>query len=479
MRRWIPLTEAIACFFALALGWTAAAEEKRADPRPNILFALADDWAWPHAGVYGDRVVKTPTFDRVAREGILFSHVFCVAPSCTPSRAAILTGQFSHRLEESGNLWSILRQRYACYPDLLEEAGYHVGLTGKGWGPGSLEGSGRTRNPAGPAYRDFEAFLKDLPPGKPFCFWFGSRDPHRPYVRGSGVRSGMKLADVFVPPYLPDTPEVRSDICDYYFAVERYDRDVGRILKLLEQRGQLDNTIVVMTGDNGWPFPRAKANLYDAGTRQPLAIRWPAKIKAGRRSDAYLSFQDFAPTFLEAAGLKVPPAMTGQSFLDLLKGESTVPRDRVLVERERHANVRKGDLGYPCRALRTRQYLYIRNFHPERWPAGDPEEWKAVGSFGDIDGGPTKEVMLNRRSDDPVRRYFELACGKRPAEELYDVEKDAYQLTNVALRAEYADARKSLRERLDRWLQETGDPRAKGDDDRWDHYPYFGGPARK
>src|SRR5260370_14037513 len=132
-----------------ATGPVAAA----ADERPNILFAMADDWAWPHAGVYGDKVVKTPTFDRVAREGMLFSHVFCVSPSCTPSRAAVLTGQTIHRLEESGNLHSILQKKFDTYPDLLETAGYHVGLTGKRWGPATLEGSGRAHKPAGPNSR--------------------------------------------------------------------------------------------------------------------------------------------------------------------------------------------------------------------------------------------------------------------------------------------------------------------------------------
>ena len=136
--------------FVLSFGLTPALPAAEPDRRPNILFAMADDWAWPHAGVYGDKVVQTPTFDRVAKEGVLFSHVFCVAPSRTPSRAAVLTGQYSHRLEESGNLWSILRKKFDTYPDLLETAGYHVGLMGKGWGPGSLEGSGRTRNPARP-----------------------------------------------------------------------------------------------------------------------------------------------------------------------------------------------------------------------------------------------------------------------------------------------------------------------------------------
>ncbi len=466
---------------ALLLGLVpaAAAGDEPADRRPNILFALADDWSWPHAEVYGDKVVRTPTFDRVAAEGMLFSHVFSVCPSCTASRAAILTGQWAHRLGESGNLWSRLDRKYECYPDLLEAAGYHVGLTGKGWGPGTLQGTGRTRNPAGPAYKDFAAFLKSVPPGKPFCYWFGSHDPHRPYVRGSGVRSGLDPAKVFVPPFLPETPEVRGDICDYYFAVERYDRDTGEILKLLEAAGKRANTIVVMTGDNGWPFPRAKANLYDAGTRQPLAVRWPARVKAGRRSDAFLSFEDFAPTFLEAAGLKPPAAMTGRSFLDLLTGESDAVRDRVFLERERHANVRAGDLGYPCRAVRTTRYLYIRNFQPERWPAGDPEMWKAVGPFGDIDGGPSKDVVVRGLDDAQVGKFFRLACGKRPAEELYDVVRDPHDLVNLAGQPAYAEVERQLRQELERWMRETDDPRAKGEDDRWDRYPYTGPEEKK
>jgi uncharacterized sulfatase len=460
----------------LALGFfpAAAGAGEHPDNRPNILFALADDWSWPHAGVYGDQVVQTPTFDRVAAEGMLFSHVFSVSPSCTGSRAAILTGQWAHRLGESGNLWSRLEKKYACYPDLLEAAGYHVGLTGKGWGPGTLEGTGRTRNPAGPAYKDFASFLRSVPPGKPFCYWFGSRDPHRPYVPGSGVRSGLKPEDVFVPPFLPDTPEVRGDICDYYFAVQRYDHDTGEILRLLEAAGKRENTIVVMTGDNGWPFPRAKANLYDAGTRQPLAVRWPARVKAGRRFDAFLSFEDLAPTFLEAAGLKPPAAMTGRGFLDLLTGESKVVRDRVFLERERHANVRARDLGYPCRAIRTTQYLYIRDFHPGRWPAGDPEMWKAVGLFGDIDGGPSKDVVVRGRDGPQVVKFFRLACARRPAEELYDVVRDPHDLVNLAGQPSYVEVQRQLWQELERWMRETDDPRAKGEDDRWDRYPYFG-----
>lgn len=446
-----------------------------ADSRPNILLALADDWAWPHAGVYGDKVVKTPTFDRVAAAGMLFSHCFTTCPSCTPSRASLLTGQWPHRLEESGNLWSLLQAKFACYPDLLAASGYTVGCTRKGWGPGNIEAGGRKQNPAGPNFKDFATFLKSCPADKPFCFWFGSHDPHRPYVKGSGVQSGMRLDDVAVPPYLPDTPEVRGDICDYYFAIQRYDREVGEILKLIKAAGQLENTIVVMTGDNGWPFPRGKANLYDAGVRQPLAVMWPAKVKTGNRSDHFISFQDFAPTFLEAAGLNPPAPMTGRSFLDLLTtGESATPRDTIFWERERHANVRAGNAGYPARAIRTRDYLYIRNFHPERWPAGDPEMWKAVGPFGDIDGGPTKDLLLAKRDDPAIARFFHRACAKRPAEELFRLDTDPYQLTNLADQAECREIKGRMRAQLAEWMRGTEDPRARGDDDRWDRYPYFG-----
>ncbi|MCL5745953.1 MAG: sulfatase [Acidobacteria bacterium] len=444
------------------------------DKRPNILLALADDWGWPHAPQYGDRVVKTPVFERIASEGVLFTQAHCATPSCTPSRAAILTGQTPHRLEEGGNLWGFLPSKFPVYPDMLKQSGYHVGFTRKGWGPGSLEGSGRARNPAGPQFKDFETFFREKPAGKPFCFWFGSTDPHRPYEAGSGLASGMNLRDVQVPPFLPDTPEVRGDILDYYFEVQRFDRETGEMLKLLDAAGELDNTLVVMTGDNGMPFPRAKANLYGYGTHQPLAIRWPFRVERSRVVDEFVSFTDFAPTFLEAAGLKPSREMTGISLLGLLTGRTARHREMVFLERERHANVRRGDLSYPARAVRTREFLYIRNLRPQRWPAGDPEKYIAVGPFGDVDGSPTKDVILNRREEPAMSRFFRLAFDKRPAEELYDVRREPGELNNVADRPEYAPAKKKLRAMLDRWMKETRDPRAVSEDDPWDHYPYFG-----
>ncbi|MPY89979.1 MAG: sulfatase-like hydrolase/transferase [Luteitalea sp.] len=457
---------------------TPLAQDAGPSKRPNILLAIADDWSWPHASAYDDKAVSTPVFDRVAREGVLFGNAFVAAPSCTPSRAAILTGQYPHRLAEGSNLHGFLPSRFPVYPDLLEEADYYVGYTRKGWGPGRFEPGGRTRNPAGEQFKDFDSFLTSKPSNQPFVFWFGSQDPHRPYEEGSDTDAGIGLDRVEVPPHLPDTREVRSDLADYYAEVQRFDREVGEILKRLDAAGELDNTLVVITSDNGMPFPRAKANLYDAGAHVPLAVRWPGKVTAGATIDGFVSLVDLAPTFLEVAGLEPPDQMTGRSLLTLAADEQDVDRDHVFIERERHAQVRKGDLSYPMRAVRTRDWLYIRNLRPDRWPAGDPEMYFSVGPFGDIDGGPTKQALLDGRDDATLSRFFHLATDKRPAEELYDLRADPGQLRNLADDQTQAKSKAELRRLLDEWMRETGDPRATNDDDRWDRYPYYGGRAK-
>ncbi len=262
---------------------TQAAPPDQTQSKPNIVFAIADDWSWPHSGADGDPVVKTPNFDRLAREGMRFSRVFCLAPSCTPSRGSILCGQEPHRLEQGGNLWSQLPSKFVTYPDLLEQNGYHVGVTRKGWGPGTLEDTGRTRNPAGPSFKSFDQFLKSVPQGKPFCYWFGSYDPHRPYEKGSGVKASLDPDQVNVPAFLPDTPEIRRDILDYYVEVQRFDSQVGEILKSLENAGLAQNTLVVVTSDNGMPFPRTRPTSM----KQVFTCQWslagPQRSNQGKR----------------------------------------------------------------------------------------------------------------------------------------------------------------------------------------------------
>jgi N-sulfoglucosamine sulfohydrolase len=468
--------------------WAAQAGKAR---QPNILFALADDWMWPLASIAGDSVVKTPTFDKLAKRGVLFTNAYVAAPSCSPSRAAMLTGQWHWRLEEGANLLSALPAKFSVYPDLLEKAGYHVGFTRKGWGPGSESASERSRNPAGPRFKDFDAFLAARPNGKPFCFWFGSTDPHRQYKWESGVGAGMTLANVKVPPYLPDSEIVRKDICDYYFAVQRFDRETGELLDMLDRLGELDNTLVVISGDNGWPFPRSKATLYEQGTHVPLAIAWPGKIPPGRVVEDFVSLPDLAPTFLEAAGLKPLPEMTARSLMPVLtsrkSGRVDPKRDHALTGMERHVPCR-GEIkgGYPMRAIRNRQYHYIRNFKPDRWPAGDPNGLEKPGAqpytyeqlaaktlvgLADIDSGPTKADLTLRREEPAVRPLYEMSAGKRPERELYDLRKDPYQLRNVAADPKYAAVVRKLDAQLMAELRATADPRVGPNPDIFDSYP--------
>lgn len=476
-------------------GLTGASQSfgARADKnRPNILFCLADDWSWPHAGIAGDKVIKTPTFDRVAREGVLFNNAFVSSPSCTPSRGAIVTGQWHWRLEQGGNLWSTLPAKFDVYPDMLEQTGYHVGFTRKGWGPGRDQPGGRKRNPAGPRFKNFHQFLKARPQGKPFCFWFGSTDPHRGYKWQSGVNSGMKIEDVEVPACMPDSEQVRTDICDYYWEVRRFDTEVGELLKVLEENGELDNTLVAISGDNGMPFPRCKGNLYDLGTNVPLAVRWPARVKAGRVVEDFISLADLAPTLLQAAGLKPTPQMTAKSFLNVLtsgkSGRVDPKRDHILTGRERHVPCQQiGMAGYPMRAIRTHDFLYIRNFKPNRWPAGTPKAYAQIteivvsrprGTFygySDIDASPAKSYMLKYRNEPKVKKLFDLAFGKRPARELYDLRKDPEQLNNIADKPQYAGVKRKLNTTLMSELKATKDPRVLGRGDAFDNYPYYGG----
>ncbi len=457
----------------------AAASEAQAGGRPNILFAIADDWAWPHAGACGDPVVQTTTFDRIARDGVLFTRAHVIAPTCTASRGSILTGQAAHRLEFGANLWSLLPAKFRCYPDILESHGYVVGLLRKGWGPGSLENTGRSRNPAGPNFPNFGAFLKTVPVDRPFCFWFGTSDPHRPYEHGSGVQAGIDPAKIVVPPFLPDTPTVRSDIADYYFEVQRFDRALGEALRLLEEAGRLENTLVVVTGDNGMPFPKAKATCYDAGTHVPLAICWKAKIPGGRMVDDFVSMTDIAPTFLEAVGLTPLPEMTGRSLLPILlsdrSGRVDPARDHVFTERERHTVTRPNGASYPVRSVFTDRWHLIWNLRPNVWPAGNPPQESVGRDYGDIDGSPTWSEVLARSQESAIRPFFLAAAGaKRPEFELYDLQNDPGEMVNLADCPETEPIRRELLAKLRAWMQETGDPRSLADTDFWDVCPYYG-----
>ncbi len=465
----------------------AAGRARAADPpRPNILFVIADDWGYGHAGAYGCEWVETPAFDRVAREGVLFSNGFTNNPKCSPCRASLLTGRNSWQLEEASCHNGIFPAKWPVYPDLLERAGYHVGYTGKGWGPGDYKAGGFERNPAGPEYnrfrkapphramaavdyaRNFEDFLAKRPSGRPFCFWYGAQEPHRPYEEGAGGRAGRDPAAVELPAYYPDSPAIRGDFLDYALEVEWFDAHLGRILGALEAGGELDDTLIVVTSDHGAPFPRIKGQIYEHGFHLPLAIRWGSRVKGGRTVADFINVRDFAPTFLRAAGLEPAAEMTGRSFLDVLRSEESgqvdPSRNRMLVGKERHDLGRPDDLGYPVRGLRTPAYLYVRNFAPDRWPAGNPET-----GYRNCDDGPTKGLILSS-----FDRFYKLNFGKRPAEELYRVDKDPDCMTNLAEDPAFAAIKADLREEMEDLLRKDQDPRILGRGAVFDTYKYIG-----
>ena len=472
--------------------------------QPNILFAISDDQSYPHASAYGCKFVNTPAFDRVASEGVLFNNAFSASPGCAPSRAALLTGKNDWQIEQAGTHASSFPLKYTVYPDILESAGYFVGYTRKGWGPGNWEISGRTRNPAGNPFNsetleppfngianndysaNFAEFLGQRPEGQPFCFWYGASEPHRVFEKGSGLKSGKRLEDVDVPDFLPDTKEVRSDLLDYAVEIEWFDKHLGEMIQMLEVAGELDNTIVVVTSDNGMAFPRAKANLYEYGIHVPMAIMWGDRIAAGQVIDEPVNLIDLAPTYLAVAEngkhqLTSKYPMEGRNLLPVLLGEDdwedSLKRKEVYAARERHSSSRWNNLTYPQRAVRTDSFLYIRNFKPERWPAGAPQKYESEGELGpmhggyhDIDACPTLDFLIENREEPGVSKYFHLAVDKRPGEELFDIINDPGCLNNLVIHPNYAATLNVYREKLGGYLMKTGDPRVTGNGDIYETY---------
>lgn len=477
--------------------------------RPNILFAISDDQSYPHTSAYGSAWVKTPAFDRVAENGVLFNNAFAASPGCSPSRAAILTGRYPWMLEGAGTHASDFPAKFVTFPDLLEKSGYFIGTTGKAWGPGNWKISGRERNPAGPAFDkrklednpqgissndyagNFGDFLAARPDDQPFFFWYGATEPHRAFKKGIGLEQGKKLEDAVVPEFLPDTPEIRSDLLDYAVEIEWFDSHLGRMLAQLEAAGELDNTLVIVTSDNGMSFPRAKANVYEYGTHMPLAISWPAGFSGGRKAEQVVNLIDVCPTALEVAGLGVPEleyAIVGRSLMPILAddGDASTWKNVTFTGRERHSSSRWNNNTYPQRAIRTEQHLLIHNFRPERWPAGAPQKLgdgkypkdapelgPLHGGYHDIDACPSLDFLIAERDDPKIAPFFHMAVDLRPEFELFDIQKDPACLNNLA--ESQADIPADLSAKLESLLRETGDPRVVDADggEIWESYQRF------
>jgi arylsulfatase A-like enzyme len=485
-----PLLQSCRLLFAFALAAPAAF----AAP-PNILFVIADDWS-PHAGAYGTSWVKTPAFDRVAREGLLFTRAYTPVAKCAPSRAILLTGRHAWQNEEAANHNAFFPTKLKSWPEALLERGWFVGITGKGWGPGvANDAAGKPRLITGKPYNkretqpptdhissndyaaNFVDFLDAAPSGAPWCFWVGALEPHRDYEYRSGADKGCKsIADIDrVPGYWPDDEIVRHDMLDYAYETEHFDRHLGRMLAELERRGLLDSTLVIVTSDHGMPFPRIKGYAYHDSNHVPLAIRWPAGMRqAGRTIDDFVDFTDIAPTILDYATIEPAASgmqpITGRSWRPIIESDKSgrveAARDHVLVGKERTDVGRPHDWGYPIRGIIADGFLYLKNYEASRWPAGNPET-----GYLDTDASPTKTLILELGRKDRTNPFWQLGFGMRPSEELYDLTADPDCVRNLAAQPAHLPTSKALSERMESALRAQHDPRMSGQGHLFDAYP--------
>ncbi len=486
--------------------------------RPNILFAISDDQSFGHTSFEGSQFIKTPAFDRVASEGIYFSNCIAGSPGCAPSRSSIVTGRYHWQNEQSGQHASSWLKKHVSFIDLLENNGYTTGRTGKGVGPfryaeQEQDSLFRETNAGGVAhseikyepntderfasgidatnyFENFKYFMENTRKKEPFFFWYGAKEPHRSYEKGSWKRMGKKLEDAVVPGFLPDNEVTRGDMLDYAVEIEWFDLHLERMLEYLDEIGELENTIVMVTADNGMPFPRAKANSFEYGVHVPMAIRFPKNFPGGRIVKDPISFVDLAPTILELTRTTTKGMLpiSGKSILSILQskeqGVVSDTRQYVFAGRERHSSSRYQNWGYPQRVIRNKDFMYIWNMKPERWPAGAPVKYSpkdttallpmygldengayiSHGAFTDIDDCPTKTYIIENYEDENIRRYFDLAHGKRPEVELYDVQNDPFCLNNLSGKQEFRSIESTLQKELMKELKKSKDPRVVGPD---------------
>ncbi|TKG97312.1 heparan N-sulfatase [Puteibacter caeruleilacunae] len=483
------------CIFIAMLFLTASCsqEQKKQPTRPNILFCIADDVTFQHMGAYGCTWVETPAFDRIANEGLLFTNAYTPNAKCAPSRSCIVTGRNSWQLEEAGNHWSYFPAKFKTYAETLIGNGYHVGYTAKGVAPVvALTKDGKQRAMLGKNYSkkrtspptkaisnidyaaNFIDFLEDKNENEPFCFWYGGFEPHRGYEYGSGIKVGNKKVDdvdkVFS--FWPDKETTRTDMLDYALEIEYFDSHLQKMLDVLESKGMLENTLIVVTADNGMPFPRVKGQAYEYSNHLPLAIMWKNGIKnPGRKINEFVSFIDFAPTFLEVAQVDQNSTnmhpIQGRSLTDIFNQESQYERDHVLIGKERHDVGRPHDQGYPIRGIRKGDYLFILNFETDRWPSGNPET-----GYLNCDGGATKTQILSDRREEGQTEFWNQCFGKRPSRELYNVKLDPDCVNNLINQDDLKELANDLEKQMINELQQQRDPRMFGHGNLFDKYKY-------
>ncbi|QOV90394.1 sulfatase family protein [Humisphaera borealis] len=446
----LPCSLPFALLFALV---TLNAGPVSAAERPNFLLIIADDLNWRDLGYEGNKDVVTPNLDKLRTEGMKLSGMYTPAPTCSPCRHALYTGLYSMRSGAYPNHTRAYDGTKSVFTH-LKANGYRVALQGKTHiGPPAsfpYEYIGKKGDD------DFDASKNFITADgtKPWLLVFASNDPHSPWTRGNKA----DLAKISVPPYLHDNQVTRTLLADYYGEINKLDWQVGRLLKVLEEAGQSDNTLVMFVSEQGSSFPYGgKWSLYDNGIRVSGLVRWPGKVKPGSSSTALMQYVDVPPTFLAAAGIDpakidvgCPDAngktgFDGRSFLDVLTGKRDSLRDYIYAQ---HTTV--GINGYkepyPIRAVRDARYKYIRNLAP--------------GNTYEIGGIHKGEPIESWKADAATRPELQARIDwlfKRPGEELYDVQNDEYETKNLAGDPAMAAIKTRLSAELDAWMAQQGD----------------------
>jgi len=416
-----------------------------APPKPNFIVYMSDDHGLLFSEPYGATAVQTPHLARLAAEGSTFTHAFNTSPSCGPSRSSMLTGLWPARHGAEPN-HKRPKQEVLGLPAVLKALGYQMACFGKvahnDWAKfynfDVVDGPnvGATNTDA------VEQFLANRDKTKPLCLFFGSHYPHVPWVKNKDYDA----AKVKLPETLVDTPETRRQCTDYYTSVAHTDALAGKFRALVTKHVPGDS-LFIYTTDHGAQFPFAKWNLYDAGIRLPFFAVWPGKLKPGSTQDAMICLPDLLPTFIELAGGQVPAGLDGKSFAGLLLGKTKRHRDRVF-----NTHSGDGDFNvYPIRSLRTRQWKFIRNLHPEfQHQTHDTRNRRGNGVL--YWNSWVEEAKTNPGAAAVVKRSVE-----RPAEELYDLKADPHEMRNLAADPRQASRMASMRAELKAWMKQQGD----------------------
>jgi len=424
-------------------GCTSAANQstnQNYKDKPNIVLFLADDQSIDDVGCYGNNVIRTPNMDRLAKEGLRFNLAFTSTAMCSPSRSALYTGLYPHRNGSHPN-HSRIKPGIKTLPYYLKSLGYRVGLAGKV--------HVKPKNQflfeyMGSKPEQIEKFMT-LESDKPFCLIVASNEPHGPHKKG-----GYEPGRIPVPKNKIDTPQTRQQLANYYTDIDLLDAELGRVLGLLGKHSLEQNTLFIYTSDHGYDI-FAKWSCYDAGLHVPFIVRWPGKVKAKTTTNAMITFVDVLPTFIEIAGGKSPKDIDGRSFLPVLLGNKNKHNDKVFGTHTTRGII--SGRAYPIRSLRTRTHNYIRNLNPDGM-------FQCVTTHGhdykEIDHSMWGSWKEKARTDAFAAKRVKM-FQYRPAEELYDLTKDPYELNNLADNPEHQKLLASLRKKLDEWMKQQGD----------------------